>query len=527
MKNRSSRALSSLPESLRTLLVGVLVIVAFGLGILVGGDDGPRPDLHVNSESDANAHVTETRWTCSMHPQINLPGSGQCPICGMDLIPAGNELADSVSGERLLSMSDAAAKLAEIETVRVERKAPRAEIPMVGKIDYDESKLAYITAYFPGRLDRLFVDYTGIVVNKGDHLVKIYSPELLTAQEELIQAIRTRGALGTSKNRLVRDVSSDTVSAAREKLRLWGMSPEQISSIEHEGNAADHITIFSPISGVVIHKNAVEGMYVETGTRVYTLADLSRLWVKLDAYESDLPWLRYGEEVEFTTQSLPGETFRGRISFIDPVLTADTRTVKVRVNVPNTDGRLKPGMFVRAVARPRVARGGSVIDASLAGKWISPMHPEIVKDESGQCDICGMELVRAEDLGLLTNEATAEMPLVIPATAPLLTGKRAVVYVRVPGQDQPTFEGREVVLGPRVGKYYIVRDGLREGERVVTNGAFKIDSALQIMAKPSMMSPDGGAPVSGHAHHGGDARDTHKPQTSVSDGDNSMEGHEH
>jgi Cu(I)/Ag(I) efflux system membrane fusion protein len=305
------------------------------------------------------------------------------------------------------------------------------------------------------------------------------------------------------------------------------MSQEQIADVERNGNASDDITIFSPISGVVIHKNAVEGMYVETGTRVYTLADLTRLWVKLDAYESDLPWLRYGEQVEFSTQSLPGETFRGRISFIDPVLTADTRTVKVRVNVPNTDGRLKPGMFVRAVARPRVASDGSVVDSSLAGKWISPMHPEIVKDEPGQCDICGMDLVRAEEFGLLTDEAAVEMPLVIPVTAPLLTGKRAVVYVRVPGQDRPTFEGREVVLGPRAGDYYIVREGLREGERVVTNGAFKIDSALQIVAKPSMMSPEGGVPMSGHADHGGDASEMKKTNMPGPSGADSMEGHQH
>jgi Cu(I)/Ag(I) efflux system membrane fusion protein len=527
MKNTVLGALGSLRRSPRRLAGGALVLLAFGLGMLVGGGEAPLPDSHIHSETEATGQAMETRWTCSMHPQINLPQSGQCPICGMDLIPVSDEPADPISGERVLSMSESAAKLADIETVSVERKAPRAEIRMVGKIDYDESKLAYITAYFPGRLDRLFVDYTGIEVNKGDHLVKIYSPELLTAQEELIQAIRTTGALGASKNRLVRDVSSDTVQAAREKLRLWGMSQEQIADVERDGNASDDITIFSPISGVVIHKNAVEGMYVETGTRVYTLADLTRLWVKLDAYESDLPWLRYGEQVEFSTQSLPGETFRGRISFIDPVLTADTRTVKVRVNVPNTDGRLKPGMFVRAVARPRVASDGSVVDSSLAGKWISPMHPEIVKDEPGQCDICGMDLVRAEEFGLLTDEAAVEMPLVIPVTAPLLTGKRAVVYVRVPGQDRPTFEGREVVLGPRAGDYYIVREGLREGERVVTNGAFKIDSALQIVAKPSMMSPEGGVPMSGHADHGGDASEMKKTNMPGPSGADSMEGHQH
>jgi Cu(I)/Ag(I) efflux system membrane fusion protein len=501
MKESLVERLIAAVRARRPVVMVAFLIAAFALGNMVGGDDATLQEPHMHSEPEASEAVVETRWTCAMHPQINLPESGQCPLCGMALIPLTAEPSDMSSGERVLSMSEAAAKLADVQTVRVERKAPRAEIPMVGKIDYDESKLAYVTAYFPGRLDRLFVDYTGIEVKKGDHLVKIYSPELLVAQEELIQAIRTSEALSSSSNRLVRSVSSDTVSAAREKLRLWGMNPGQIEEVEKNGNAADDITIYSPISGVAIHKNAVEGMYVETGTRIYTLADLSQLWVKLDAYESDLPWLRYGQEVEFTAQSLPGEVFHGRISFIEPVLTTETRTVKVRVNVPNTDRRLKPGMFVRAVARPRIASSAKVIDASLAGKWICPMHPEIVKDEPSTCDICGMDLVGAEEFGLITDEAAAEMPLVIPATAPLLTGKRAVVYVRVPGQERPTFEGREVVLGPRVGDYYIVKQGLREGERVVTSGGFKIDSALQIVAKPSMMSPDGGgASMEGHQH---------------------------
>ena len=203
-------------------------------------------------------------------------------------------------------MSADAARWADIQTVTARRKSLQAEIRLVGTIDFDESRLAYITAYFPGRLDRLYVDYTGVQVRKGDHLARIYSPELVTAQEELLQSLRAAKKLGGSANPLVREVSGDTVRAAREKLRLWGLSAEQIEEVERRGSTADDITIHSPISGVVIDKNAVEGMYVETGTRIYTLADLTHLWVKLDAYESDLPWLRYGEKVDFTTQSLPG-----------------------------------------------------------------------------------------------------------------------------------------------------------------------------------------------------------------------------
>jgi Cu(I)/Ag(I) efflux system membrane fusion protein len=258
--------------------------------------------------------------------------------------------------------------------------------------------------------------------------------------------------------------------------------------IERRGSPSDHVTIHAPSGGIVIHKHAVEGMYVKTGMRIYTIADLSRVWVKINAYESDLPWVRYGQTVEFETAAYPGETFDGRIAFIDPVLDAKTRTVKVRVNVPNESGKLKPGMFVRAVVGAKVSDGGKVAEADLAGKWISPMHPEVVKEGPGACDVCGMPLVRAETLGYVSPDES-KLPLVIPASAPLVTGERAVVYVLVAGKEG-VFEGREVVLGPRAGDRYVVKSGLEEGERVVTNGAFKIDSALQILAKPSMMNPE-------------------------------------
>ena len=221
----------------------------------------------------------------------------------------------------------------------------------------------------------------------------------------------------------------------------------------------------------------------------------------LDAYESDLEWIRFGQPVEFYTEAYPGETFKGRIFFIDPVLNPATRTVKVRLNVANPDGKLKPEMFVRAVVRSRISRSGRVMDTELAGKWISPMHPEIIKDRPGTCDVCGMKLVRAEDLGYVAADAAqAEAPLVIPVSAPLITGKRAVVYLALPGREG-VFEGREVLLGPRAGDYYLVREGLNEGDEVVVNGNFKLDSDLQIKARPSMMSPVEGTPGKDHAGH--------------------------
>ncbi|NQU12417.1 efflux RND transporter periplasmic adaptor subunit [bacterium] len=423
-----------------------------------------------------------------MHPQIKQPGPGQCPICAMDLIPVYADDQDQPLGPREIRLSPTAQKLAAVVTAPVQRRFVTMPVRLVGKIDYDETKLAYITAWVPGRLDRLYVDYTGVPVNKGDHLVDLYSPDLLAAQEELVQSLIAAAKIQDNGVAMIRDRAVATIDASREKLRLWGLQPEQIKEIERSGQPQDHLTIYAPVSGIVIHKNALEGMYVQTGSRIYTIADLAQVWVKLDAYESHLPWIHYGQEIEFETEAYPGEMFHGRIAFIDPVLDSRTRTVKVRVNVPNPDGRLKPEMFVRAVVRSRVAAEGKIIDPDLADKFICPMHPEVVKDQPGDCDVCGMDLVSAQSLGYVSAAAaTAAAPLVIPATAPLITGKRAVVYVSVPGQPG-VFAGREIVLGPRAGEQYIVRSGLREGEQVVVHGAFKIDSAVQIQAKPSMMS---------------------------------------
>ncbi len=479
----------------------ILVVIAFFLGFMLRGSGTEmimEPEGHEHASEETQAQV----WTCSMHPQIRMSEPGKCPICGMDLIPATTS-SDEETGERELKLSQTAMKLAEIQTSPVERKYVSVSIRMTGKVDYDETRLGHITAWVPGRLDRLYVDYTGISVRKGDHMVYLYSPELLTAQEELIQAVRALGELKESGMKIMRETALRTVEASKEKLRLWGLTGKQITEIEKSGEASDHMTIYSPMGGVVIDKNVEEGEYVKTGTRLYTIADLSHLWIRLDAYESNLVWLRYGQEVHIETEAYPGEVFKGTIAFIDPVLDTKTRTVKVRVNVPNADGRLKPEMFVHTTVHAHVAESGKVMDEALAGKWICPMHPDIIKDHAGSCDICGMPLARTESLGYASVSGDEEdiAPLVIPASAPLITGKRAVVYV-AHSEKEGIFEGREIVLGPKAGDYYLVSDGLEQGERVVVNGNFKIDSALQILAKPSMMSPEGGVPMTGHAHHG-------------------------
>ena len=492
----------------KQLVIGQLVLV-FCLGIFfhwIFSDSSKK--IPVNETGASVQHEMEKPmfWTCSMHPNIQKQGPGKCPICGMDLIPVFSTTTGKEMGSmRQIVISDAARALMKIQTTPVERRYVTAEIRMVGKVDYDETRLGYITAWISGRLDNLYVDYTGVAVKKGDHLVYIYSPDLYSTQDELIQVLkRSREQAGNDS--VFPDVA-DLLEPVRERLRLWGMNMEQIQEIEKSEKPSDHLTIYSPMGGIVIQKNRQEGDYVNTGDRIYTVADLSHVWIMMDAYESDLVWLRYGQKIIFTTEAYPGEEFIGRIAFIDPVLNDKTRTVNVRVNVSNLSGKLKPEMFVHGIVRTQISTGGRVIDPHMVGKWICPMHPEIIKEYSGECDSCGMPLVRAESLGYVAvDREEVPKPLVIPVTAALVTGTRAIVYVELPDTDQPTFEGREIVLGPRAGDYYLVRSGLKEGEIVVTNGNFKIDSAVQILAKPSMMTPEGGG--GGGHHHGGGEKPT-------------------
>ena len=470
----------------RWIVVILLITAAFYVG---RSGRKPAEEPSAGSEVVGGGSEAATTWTCSMHPQIQLPNPGDCPICGMDLIPLKDSGDDA--GPRALAMSESDKALAQIQTAPVERRFVESEVRMVGKVVYDETRVKSLSAWIPGRLDRLFVDYTGTAVSKGDHMVLLYSPELLEAQGSLIEAKKSLAETANERSQFLRDSAKRHLESEREKLRLWGLTEKQISAIEERGKVEPHIQINAPLSGIVIHKNAVEGMYVKTGSPIYTVADLSVVWLELDAYEMDFPWIRYGQTVEIETEAFPGEKFEGWISFVPPYLNETTRTKKVRVNVENADLRLKPGMFVRAVVRSKLAKGGRVMEPDLAGKFICPMHHEIVKDDSGDCDVCGMDLVPATALGFVTAEDPKEAPIVVPASAVLLTGRRGVVYVAVPEKERPTYEGREVVVGPRAGDWYIIREGLSEGEVVVTNGNFKIDSALQILAKPSMMSMSG------------------------------------
>jgi Cu(I)/Ag(I) efflux system membrane fusion protein len=482
MKLPKSLKIPGFLKSPRSLLSLILPLALF----LGGWWFGLPSDNSVDGSSSA---LSDEVWTCSMHPQIRQPNPGLCPICNMDLILLQD---DGGGGLREVAVSAEAAALLDLRVTPARHAPAEANLKLFGKIAFDERRITTVTARMGGRLDRLFVDFTGALVRKGDHLAEIYSPELFVAQKELISSKNAFDRLDDSSSSAVRNTRSRILESARERLRLLQLSEEQIRSIEKKAEPSPTLQIDSPQDGIVVEKVVNEGDYVKTGDAILRVADLSAVWLQVEAYESDLPWIRYGQDVEFSVDSIPGETFHGRVAFIDPELDPMRRIASVRVNVYNSKRLLKPGLFAKVRIASRMTADGRVIDPQLADKWISPMHPEIVKDGPGQCDICGMDLVPAKSLGFVNEDDPHSDPLLIPRSAVLQTGDRALVYVRLPEKSEPVFEGRQIVLGPVVGREFIVREGLSEGELVVSRGAFKLDSELQIKGRPSMMNAEAG-----------------------------------
>lgn len=468
-------------------LIGVIVVAAaFAVGYYAAdirrARDVSSVPPHASSTAESSHKTPADRkkaelWTCSMHPQIKLPNPGKCPICYMDLIPleTQEDTHDEGDAPRYV-MSEAAKKLAEVETAEVKRERATVDVRMVGLVYADETRAAALTSRVDGRLDEIYINFTGVRVNKGDPMVKIWSPTLIKSQVELFETIRGS------------EPDPDVIKGAEEKLIQYGLTTDQIEEIKRNKKPDLYVTLRAPINGVVTKKMALLGQFVKEGQDMYNIDDLSNVWVKMDAYETDLPWIRYGQTVRFSTTAVPGRTFAGKVQFIDPMVDTKTRSVKIRVEAPNADYTLKPGMFVSAELEAELDAKGRVIKSEWVGRYICPVHPsEQGSAEPGTCPESKMALQPPSYFGY-ADDPNPQLPLVIPASAALVTGKRAVVYVEVPA-EQPTYEGREVVLGPRAGDKFVVYEGLREGERVVTKGNFKIDSAMQILAKPSMMTP--------------------------------------
>lgn len=494
--------------------------------------------------SAANAPASEAArqvYTCSMHPQVRLDRPGNCPICEMPLVPA-NAAESDATGAPTLRLSEHALAMASVETVPVTRRRLARELRSVGKIQYNESSLATVTARVDGYAERLFVNFTGVEISAGDHLAEIYSPELLVAQQELLIAMQG-GARGET---------GPLVEAAKLKLRRWGLTESQIQALVAERKITDRITLFSPISGTVIEKSIVENSAFEAGDALYRVANLDTVWAYVDIYEYDLAWIRYGQRVVLHAEALPGRAFTGMVTFVQPIVSEETRTIRVPVHVENADHALKPGMFVSALIDSSLARDGSAAPTGVEGKFSCPMHPQVLRDAAGQCPVCEMplELIpghpaeagEARDgahgagdterapryacpmkcekeksyespgncpvCGMKLEEEPGESPssgpslLAVPISAVLDSGTRRIVYVE---KSRGLFEPRAVVVGPRSGEFFPVIEGVAEGERVVARGGFLIDSQFQITGHPSLFYP-GGLMAGSSAHqHGGAA----------------------
>lgn len=459
---------------LRRVPMRAQLLVAASLGLLAGawlfgGDVGPpaaeRPATDENASDAADLGEARgeptTTWTCSMHPQVRADEPGACPICGMDLVavPMAAEPTTTGGGDARptqITLSPRARARARIRTTPVRRLGDgHAERRLLGRVEVDETAERTVTAWMGGRIDRLLVRATGERIARGQVIARLYSPEVYGAHQDLLSARAQVARLAAAGAVDARAAARAALDAAQARLRLLGVPPPELRAMARAERPTEHVLIRSPFSGTVIERIAREGTYVTTGSGLYRLADLRRLWVQLDAYESDLPLLRVGQPVWLRFAALPGRRHEGRVSFVDPVLNTRTRTAQVRVEVHNEHGELRPGMFAYAVVAAQAASGSdAATDAA--------------------------------------TDAGHEPPLVVPATAPLFTGRRSLVYVELPNAPRPTYEARVVRLGarlaaPGIGAIYPVLAGLAEGERVVVHGAFTLDADLQLRGGRGLM----------------------------------------
>lgn len=381
------------------------------------------------SQAETHDHSEETIWTCSMHPQIRSKEPGKCPLCGMDLTPLSTD-SDGDGNPLEIRMSPTAMQLANVQTSIVTKQKPVKEVRMNGKVKTDERNVYSQSSHIPGRIEKLTVNFTGESIQKGQVLAYIYSPELVSAQEELLEAQK------------MKESQPSLFNAAKEKLKNWKLTENQINKILKNGEIQEQFPILADVSGVVTDKRINLGDYVQKGQSLYEIADISTVWVLFDVYESDIPWIKQGDKIEFTVRALSNETFKGEVSFIDAVINSVTRVASARVILKNPGQRLKPDMFVQGVIK-------------------------------SQLDV---------------NEEV----IVVPKSAVMWTGERSVVYVKNTSSDKVSFLMKMVTLGPSLGDGYLIKEGLEVGEEIATNGTFSIDAAAQLAGKPSMMNPEAG-----------------------------------
>ncbi|NOQ70398.1 MAG: efflux RND transporter periplasmic adaptor subunit [Crocinitomix sp.] len=409
----------------------LIYIGILGVGLILGWIlfSNPSTDASKNDLVENHSHDEETNeiWTCSMHPQIRKNEPGDCPICGMTLIPATD---NGSSSDLVLEMTDEAIKLSNIQTtVLTSSEHQNGSLELSGKVQENEENAASLVTQISGRIEKLYVSYTGEQVNKGQKIAQIYSPTLINAQKELLEADK------------IKATNPNLLEASKTKLRNWKITDAQISKILTEQKVQETFIIYAAYSGVIINKKVSVGDHLKAGEVLFDIQNLNSLWVIFDAYENDLSAINVGDEITFTTTALPSEIFKAKVAFIDPAINAITRTVSIRAEVNNRNKKLKPEMFVQGT------------------------------------------ISLSTDIALDQN-----MQVYVPKTAVLWTGFRSVVYVKLPKTKIPSFEFREIEIGQTVGDRYLVTKGLKQGDEVVTNGAFVIDAAAQLNNQSSMMN---------------------------------------
>ncbi|MCX7762627.1 MAG: efflux RND transporter periplasmic adaptor subunit [Candidatus Kryptonium sp.] len=363
-------------------------------------------------------------YRCGMHPWVIADKPGKCHICGMDLtaVYEGEE-----SGSDVVKVDPTIVQNIGVKIEPVRRMELRKSIKTVGVVDYDETKIAVITTKVSGWIEKLYVDYTGKFVRKGEPLFEIYSPDLVTAQEEYLQAINYKQRVSQSRDPNIIEGADQLVESARKRLLYWDISEEQIKELESTKQVRKTLIIYSPVDGVVIEKNIFLGIKVAQGMNLMKIVDLSTVWVYADIYEYELPWVKVGEEAEVEIPYLPGKILKGKISYIYPFLQTETRTVKVRLEFENFGYFLKPDMYVNVIIKSKVAIN----------------------------------------------------TIAVPEQSVIRTGKRDIVVVSL---GEGRFKSVEVKLGVLADGYYQVLEGLYEGQDIVTSSHFLIDSESNLRA---------------------------------------------
>jgi len=413
-------------------------ILAVGLlfGWVLSGNTTNEETAHNHAEMAEENQM----WTCAMHPQVIQAEPGDCPICGMDLIPAETSAMGLAADQ--FKLTENAMALANIQTVLVDEGASGiTEVKLSGTIVENEEANAVQVSYFSGRIEKLNINFTGEKVKKGQLLATVYSPELYAAQQELITAVS------------LKETQPALYNAVRNKLKLWKLSDTQINQIERTKQVQENVPIYATFTGTVSEKLVAQGDYIKQGQALLKIVNLNTVWANFDVFENQIDFFKKGQEISITTHSNQNKTFKTKVDFIDPVLNANTRTVKLRAVLNNIDPVFKPGMFVEGVVKR-------------------------------------------------TQGSALKKVLKIPASAVLWTGERSVVYLKT-NPDQPVFEMHEIVVGNQIGNEYEVLEGLTLGDEIVTNGTYTVDAAAQLQGKKSMMNKAGGKTMTGHEGHMG------------------------